>query len=333
METARKYNRLVQHGTQGRSSSHWWRLAEIIKQGTYGKLLASRGLCYKRRTSIGFEPLTLSYPEELSYDLWLGPAQEQAFSSNLVHYNWHWFWEFGNGDIGNQGVHQMDVARWMIPGATLPESVISIGGRFGYVDQGETANTQISIMDFGKDRPQLIFEVRGLETDDYLGEKVGNILHFEEGYVSSGRFHPKNGGSPENLPDVEIDIGPGGGHFDNFIAAVQSGKQSDLNAEILEGHYSSACCHLANVSYQVGREWPFEKEPEAFQGNDFALDAFERMKEHLVKNEVELSETNYKIGRKLKVDKVSERFIDDPRADALATRTYRAPFVVPEKVV
>jgi len=127
-------------------------------------------------------------PAEVDFNIWLGPAPQQAYHANLVHYNWHWFWDFGNGDIGNQGVHQMDVARWLIPGAngqsaTYPKTVLSLGGRFGYRDQGQTANTQISVMDFGD--AQLIFEVRGLKTGGYHGEKVGNIAHLEEGTISS----------------------------------------------------------------------------------------------------------------------------------------------------
>ncbi|MBN2327811.1 MAG: Gfo/Idh/MocA family oxidoreductase, partial [Candidatus Omnitrophica bacterium] len=140
VESARKYKRIVQHGTQGRSSGGWRRLEEIIKQGIYGKLLVSRGLVYKRRPSIGFKPFE-EPPKEVDFNLWLGPAPDQPYSGNLVHYNWHWFWDFGNGDIGNQGVHQMDIARWMIPGGIYPKSVVCVGGRLGYVDQGETANT------------------------------------------------------------------------------------------------------------------------------------------------------------------------------------------------
>ncbi len=330
VETARKHNRIVQHGTQGRSSRGWWRLAEIAKRGTYGKLLISRGLVYKRRTSIGFQPFGKP-PEELNFDLWLGPAPDQPYNKNLVHYNWHWFWDFGNGDIGNQGVHQMDIARWMIPGVTLPKSVVCVGGRLGYEDQAQTANTQVVIMDYGQSK--LIFEVRGLETDQYLGSGTGDIVHFEKGYVVRGKFHPKDGGPAENLPPVDVDLGPGGNHFSNFIAAVRSKRKSDLNAEILEGHYSSALCHLANISYRVGREFPFDTPPKEFTDDDAAMETLDRMKEHLKNNNVNLKETNYVIGRKIYVDKVSEKIVDDPRADALTTRTYREPFVVPDKVV
>ncbi len=191
VEAARKYGRIVQHGTQSRSSREWAQVAELVKSGKYGKLLVSRGLCYKPRWqkpqgNIGFIADSTP-PPQLDFNLWTGPAPEHPFNKNYVHYNWHWFWDFGNGDIGNQGVHQMDIARWMIPGATLPKSVVSLGGRFGYKDQGETPNTQVAVFDYGD--AQLIFEVRGLKTDDYLGEKVGNIVHLEAGTIANGKFY------------------------------------------------------------------------------------------------------------------------------------------------
>ena len=174
MEVARKNNVVVQHGTQSRSDPGWANVVEVIRSGKLGRLLVARGLVYKPRTTIGIRPNTTP-PKEVDFNLWLGPAAQQAFHANLVHYNWHWFWDFGNGDIGNQGVHQMDIARWGIPGATLPRSVLSVGGRFGYADQGQTPNTQMAIFDFGPTK--LIFEVRGLRTDRYRGELVGNIFH------------------------------------------------------------------------------------------------------------------------------------------------------------
>jgi len=328
VKAARKNNCIVQHGTQSRSDGNWHRLAAVIKKGTYGKLLVSRGLVYKRRKSIGFKP-SAKPPRSLNYDLWLGPAQEQEYSANLVHYNWHWFWDFGNGDIGNQGVHQMDIARWMIPGATLPKSVVCLGGRLGYKDQAQTPNTQVVLMDFGETK--LIFEVRGLETKKYLGSGTGDIMHFEGGYVVGNKFHPKGGGDPENLPKVDVKLGPGGGHFGNFIAAVRSRKQSDLNAEILEGHYSAALCHLANISYRVGKPASFKSGDKPFADAD-ANEAFGRMKDHLKANKVNLDDTNYQMGPMLKFDKDKEQFIGNDAANQLLTRDYRSPFVVPKEV-
>jgi predicted dehydrogenase len=345
VEAARKYNRIVQHGTQSRSSRDWARAVAAIQSGQLGKLLVSRALCYKPRGSIGVKPVS-SPPERLAFDLWLGPAPSQPYHANLVHYNWHWFWDFGNGDIGNQGVHQMDIARWLIPGssasgqgvsATFPKTVLSLGGRFGYTDQGQTANTQISVMDFGD--TQLIFEVRGLNSSAFHGEKVGNIAHLEEGVIVGGgpvRFYPKGKTTPVPLHSVigtHINRGPGEGHFGNFIAAVRSRKSEDLNADILEGHHSATLCHLANISYRIGQDAPFSKPAKAFGDDKDAFETLARMEEHLKGNGVAIDQLSYRLGRKLTFDAGTESFIGDNEANQLLTRPYRTPFVVPDRMV
>ncbi|WP_435010558.1 Gfo/Idh/MocA family protein [Tundrisphaera lichenicola] len=333
VEAARKYGRIVQHGTQGRSSKRWAEIAELVKSGHYGKLEASRGLCYKPRWQkplgdIGFKPDSTP-PAELDFNLWTGPATEHAFNANYVHYNWHWFWDFGNGDVGNQGVHQMDIARWMIPGAALPKSVQSVGGRFGYKDQGETPNTLVTAFDYGD--TQLIFEVRGLKADAYLGEKVGNILHLEAGTIAGGKFFPKGSDKAEALAKVDsLDREPEGDHFSNFIAAVRSRKVDDLNADIQEGHYSSALCHLANISYRTGEPVEFASQTQPFAEGCLGGEAFARMKDHLAtENGLQLSGESYRLGRKLDFDPKVENFVGTPEANALLTRSYRKPFVVP----
>ena len=326
VEAARKYDRIVQHGTQSRSSSGWAKVVAAIKSGTYGKLKVAKGFCYKPRGSIGFKPKG-SAPDGLNFDIWLGPAPMQPYHGNLVHYNWHWFWDTGNGDIGNQGVHQMDIARWGIPGATLPKSVVSVGGRLGYKDQGQTANTQLSIFDYGE--TQLIFEVRGLKSR----RKVTNTFYLEEGRIENSQFYANGSNKGESLPDVEISMGPGSGNFGNFIAAVKSRKKEDLNADILEGHYSSALCHLANISQRLGEKVEFSTKTRAFAGNKPASEAFASMEEHLAKeNGLKLEDTYYTLGRTLNIDAKAESFIDDKDANELLTRNYRKPFVVPEKI-
>ncbi len=337
VEAARRHNRIVQHGTQSRSDLRWAQAVAAIQSGQLGKLLVSRALCYKPRGSIGVKPNAMP-PANLDFDIWLGPAPQQPYNANFVHYNWHWFWDFGNGDIGNQGVHQMDIARWMIPtrsagGATFPKSVLSLGGRFGYHDQGQTANTQITVMDFGD--TQLIFEVRGLPTGGFHGTKVGNIAHLEAGTLAEGKFYPK--GKREAIPlakavKVEAHRGPGRGHFGNFIAAVKSRKAEDLNADILEGHYSAALCHLANISYRLGDEVPFSKSTHAFGDDKEAFRTFHSMEEHLQENKVALDGLKYRLGRKLTVDAATESFVGDSEANHLLTRAYREPFVVPDRI-
>jgi predicted dehydrogenase len=334
-DMARLHNRIVQHGTQNRSSADWAKVVAVIRSGQLGKLKIARALCYKPRGRLSVHGNEAA-PSELDYNLWLGPAAQRPFTRDLVHYNWHWFWDFGNGDIGNQGVHEMDKARWGIPNATLPRSVLSVGGRFGYSDNGQTPNTQISIMDFGE--TQLIFEVRGLRTDPYRGERIGNIFHLDGGTIVGGnrrpQFFPQGSTTAAPLPrtNVEARLGPGNGPFANFVAAVRSRRPEDLNAPILEGHYSAALCHLANISYRLGDNVPFNPRTRALGDNRDALETLERMEAHLSHgNNVRLADATLHVGRRLEFDPQTERFKNDADANRLLTRQYRAPFVVPER--
>jgi len=330
VEAARKYNRIVQHGTQKRASGAS-KLAAIVKSGRYGKLLVSKGYCCKPRWSIGFKPEEPP-PETLDFDIWLGPAPKQPFHRNLVHYNWHWFWDFGNGDIGNQGVHEMDVARWAL-GGTLPISVVSLGGRYvdgpEFKDQGQTPNQLVSIFDFGG--TLLLFETRGLvgKLPEYK-PKVANELYFEEGVLRDGKFFPngKDVGEPVTGIDVET---VEGGIFRNFINCVRSRNQKALAADILEGHLSSALCHLGNISYRLAKAMPFEK-PKDFGDDKIVGDSIMTMLENTRAIGVDPAKTTLWVGPKLKFDPKTEKFVDNPAANQLLTRNYRAPFVVPEKV-
>jgi predicted dehydrogenase len=328
LDTARKYNRIVQHGTQSRSGGGWDKVAAVIASGQLGKLLVSRALCYKKRDSIGFKP-NEAPPPEVNFDIWLGPAPQQPFHRNLVHYNWHWFWDTGNGDIGNQGVHEMDKARWAIPNATYPKSAISLGGRFGYKDQGQTPNTQIAIIDYGQ--TQLIFEVRGLKTDKYQGEMVGNIFHLESGTIKGTKYFPKGSDTEAPLPDVKVEKRPGKGNFGNFIAAMRSRNIQDLNADIHEAHLSCIPIHLANASYRLGEEVPFNQKTQAFGENKDAYETLARMEDHLKTNNLAIDGMNYTLGKKLTFDEKAEQ-TDDNKANEILHGTYRKGFEVPEKV-
>jgi predicted dehydrogenase len=330
LETARKYNRIVQHGTQSRSGGGWDKVVAVIASGQLGKLLVSRALCYKKRDSIGFKE-TEPVPAGLDFDLWKGPSPDQPFHRNLVHYNWHWFWDTGNGDIGNQGVHEMDKARWAIPNVTKPKSVISLGGRFGYVDQGQTPNTQIAILDYGD--TQLIFEVRGLKTDKYMGQGVGNIFHLEGGTIEGTKFFPKGSEKEAPLPHVEVVKRPGSGNFGNFIAACRTRKKEDLNADIEQAHLSCIPIHLANASYRLGQEVPFNEKTKALGDNKEAYETLARMEEHLSKsNGLKLDGMKYQLGKTLKFDAATEQ-TDDAKANEILRGTYRKGFEVPERVV
>jgi predicted dehydrogenase len=346
MEAARKYNRIVQHGTQSRSSDNWAKQVAAIASGKYGKLLVSKGAASKNgsgRWSIGFKPIKQP-PETLDYDIWVGPAPMQPYHENLVHYNWHWFWDFGNGEIGNQGVHQMDIARWAIPGATLPASVISMGGRWvnsteghpPYTDQAQTPNCQLTIMDFGG--PLLVFEVIGLVDRAGLDGKkypqnVGNEFYLEAGAIKGGKFYPKGGGAAEPLVAVDVKMGPGKDHFENFIYAVRSRKVEDLNADISEGYLSAACCQLGNISYRLGGQVTGTTRPEVLGKHEEIGKSWDKIME-TVKGTLglDLSKSTYQLGPMLKFDPKAEKFVGSRKADALLTRPYRKPFVVPASV-
>ncbi|MFW6161816.1 MAG: Gfo/Idh/MocA family protein [Planctomycetota bacterium] len=324
-----KSDRIVQTGTQRRSSSHWAKMLQITKSGKLGKLLVSHGFASKPRGSIGFKKPE-DPPEWLDWSLWLGPAQMQAYHDNLVHYNWHWFWDFGNGEIGNQGVHQTDVARWAIPGATHPHAVFSIGGRIGYDDQGQTPNTQLTTYDYGE--TLMVFEVCGLVSGKT--RRVSNDFIYEAGRVVDGRkFYPKDGGGKTaSLPKVDVHVF-GGGPFGNFINCVRSRKKEELNAPFDEGHYSAAICHLGNISYRLGQEVTLGSLEKPFK-EDYANEAWDRLRKHLTqRRKLDLGEWKGRRGLTLKFDPKTEQFIDAPAAaTAMLTRDYRKPFVVRETV-
>ncbi len=332
VQAARKYGRIVQHGTQNLPGGGGDYIQALAASGKAGKLLVARGLCYKGRGSIGTKSPS-DAPTGLDFDIWLGPAPQQPHHGNLVHYNWHWFWDTGNGDIGNQGVHQMDIARSGIAGATHPKSVVSYGGRFGYEDQGQTPNTQVAVFDYGE--TQLIFEVRGLKTDKHYGQGVGNTWHFEEGTLAGGKFYAKGSTEPTEKPSVSVPKKnrPGGGQFGNFIAAMRSRKVDDLHSDIEVGHYSSALCHLANISYRLGEEVAFDPRTKALGDNKAAYETLDRMEQHLTGNGVKLADEKMRLGRRLEFDAASEQFVGDAEANKLLTREYRAPYSVPEKIV
>jgi len=224
----------------------------------------------------------------------------------------------------------MDVARWAL-GGTLPQSVVSLGGRYvdgpDFKDQGETPNQLVSVFDFGG--PLLLFETRGLvgKLKEFPG-KVANELYFEEGVVKDGKFYPKGKEQAEPLAKVDAEVQPGG-IFGNFINCVRSRKVEELNADILEGHLSSALCHLGNIPYRLARERPFEK-PRDFSDNAVVGDSVMAVLENTKAIGVDPQKATLWVGPKLEFDPEREKFVNHPEADRLLTRDYRAPFVVPE---
>jgi predicted dehydrogenase len=328
VEVARRTNKICQTGTQIRSSTGVAEAIAFVKSGKLGRLEVARALCYKRRGTIGRAEGTQAIPNTVDYDLWCGPGPRRPLQRRNLHYDWHWQWDYGNGDLGNQGIHQMDVARWGLGKGELPRSVISLGGRFGYVDDGETANTQICVFDYGS--AELIFEVRGLPTKKYVGADVGNIFHCTDGYLvvpsyTSAIAYSKNG-------EVIRRFNGSRDHFANFVEAVRSRRREDLKADILEGHLSSALCHLGNISYRLGRPTAFNPRAQAFGDDRQAGETLARMEEHLRDNQVPLEKTTYLLGRRLAIDAQTERFVGDDNANRMLTREYRKGFEVPARV-
>ena len=296
VEAARKYQRMVQVGMQARSLEHYRRAIELLHQGAIGKLYMAKGLCLKRRKSIGRQP-DGPVPPGVDYDLWLGPAPARPFNPNRFHYNWHWFWDTGNGDIGNQGVCEMDIANWGLGKHTLPKKVHSSGGKFVYDDDQETPNTQLAVYEY--DDCQLVFEVRGLLTGgessiQYDGANyIGNLFFGSEGFLSLDcfGFQMYLGEKRELAQQMKYtersswDTRP---HVENFLAAMRSRNYRELNNDIEDGYQAAALSHLANISYRIGR--------------------------------------------KLLFDPVKETFGGDAEANRFLSREYRRPFVVPARV-
>lgn len=347
VEAARKYNRIVQAGTQSRSDDALRQALAYIGAGNLGKIQWVRGLCYKSRESIGKTSGPQPVPATIDYDLWSGPAplvapRRNSAKNGAVHYDWHWFWEYGGGDIANQGIHEMDLCRWVLGQQGLPPAVFCTGGRFSYEDDAETPNTQIAI--FHYEPAPLIFEVRGLPRkagehamDAYRGVRVGITVQCEHGYFSGGAG---GGGVYDNSgKKVKQFSGPGGGeHQANFIACVRSRNATALNAPVEECHISSSLCHLANFSYRLGQEKPNRVIRDAVMSHEPTKESFARMLDHLGANNVDIARTPAVIGPRLTVASGSESFVMREKYDVgfwgntLIKREYRAPFVVPENV-
>jgi predicted dehydrogenase len=302
IEASRKYNKRIQVGFQNRSIPNVMEAMKFLHGGGIGEVYMARGLCVKPRDSFGIAKDSTP-PASLHYDRWLGPAPYRPYNEKRGHYNWHWFWDTGNGDTGNQGPHQFDIARWGLNKNEHPVSVFSSGGIYG-IDrtqcEQETPNTQLTIAKYN-DGKILEFETRGRysNSESGLGIKIGNIFYGSEGYLeidgSTWRAYrnkesePFAGSKVVQANASETLTGSSNTeHFVNFLDAIKSGNNETLHCDILDGHYSSAVPFLANISYRLGREIRF-------------------------------------IGN-------TEKCINDPAADAMLTRKYRSPYVVPSKV-
>ncbi len=270
----KKYpDRIIYHGAQRRSDARWRRDVKLLQSGEIiGAVYMARGLGYKNgnRGSLGFKD-NEEPPSKLAWDLWQGPASRQAFNASYHPYNWHWFWHYGNGEIGNQGVHQMDLCSWVMESKGMPVKVFSEGGRYTYDDMGETPNTNVATLKYA-DGTMSVFEVRNRFTNNeggrmingkyHPGVGVGNLFYADEGYYVEGQgfFDTKN--EPIALSTDEYPYPEGGNHYENFLKAIKSRNPEDIRGNAEEAHLSSAHCHLANISYRVGKSLDFDPESE-----------------------------------------------------------------------
>jgi predicted dehydrogenase len=296
VKASRKYDRLIQGGTQRRSNGRIRRAIQGLREGIIGELYMARCIHFQQRDSLGFKPPEPP-PSTLHWDLWVGPGPQQPFHRNLVHYNWHWFWDFGNGELANNGVHYIDIARWGL-NQDLPVRIHSTGGRFGYKDQGQTPNTQVASYEF-QNGARMTCEIRGRYSNSESELQSGVFFYGSEGYMvidPSGAATIKvfrgNSKKPEpdlgKLDDVDLYENDQISHFHNFVDALRAGKREQLTAEINETYLSTMFSLLGNISYRLRRELRFD--PEA------------------------------------------GRFAGDAEADQMLAGKYRAPFVVPEQV-
>ena len=336
VRAAARSNQIVQAGTQKRSSAGLADAVAFVREGNLGRIKVSRGFCYKRRESIGFVDTPQAPPASVDYNLWTGPAELEPLMRQRLHYDWHWVWNTGNGDLGNQGIHEVDIARWFLGDPAMPDRVLSVGGRFGYVDNGETPNTQAILFDYPE--APLLFEVRGLPMgaeinamDHFKGIRIGVVVECENGYFAGGGgggWAYDNDGA--RIRDFRGD--DGAEHARNFIEAIRARDPGMANGRIEGAHISSALCHLGNISQRVGAELPFEAIAERIKGDTVLSDAYGRMLEHCGRNQVDFGVTPASLGAALSMDKAAERFQGDlsEEANRMISREYRKGFVVPD---
>jgi len=331
MNAARRTKLVVQHGTQARSQSATRQAMDWLHSGGIGRVTRARGLCYKRRESIGKVDAPINPPSTIDMNLWTGPARLEPIRRRQLHYDWHWVFNTGNGDIGNQGVHQMDIARWGLALDDHPRSVMSIGGRLGYDDDGETPNSQLVCYDFGP--KEILFEVRGLKSGPYRTAHIGVVFTGEHGYLVSAAYNKVVAFDLDGNVTRTFTGGADHEHFQNFLDAVKAGRPDLVHASVLDAHRSTALCHLGNVSHLLGRSVALGSVDVPFHSAS-ANEAFDEMRDHLRSNGLDPDNTLVSVGATLAFDDALERVVgtNADEANTLLTRTYREPFVIAEEL-
>ncbi len=330
VNAARKHNCIVQTGTQRRSQRSVIEAIRWVRKGGLGKIRHITAFANKPRGPIGKRAEPLAIPETVDYDLWCGPARKLPLYRNRLHYDCSFVWNTGDGESCNQGVHEIDMARWCLGATELPRRVMSIGGRFLWDDVADVPNTQIIYYDF----PQapILYEVHNMTAAKgaknmpaYRGQRTGICVQCEGGYVNipAGRAYDNAGKQVKTF-------GGGEDHFENFIRAVRSHKREDLNADVAEGHLSTAVCHAGNISYRLGRKASRKEMLEQVKGIEVWEEMFARLMTYLKGWEIDVEAKAVTLGPWLEIDAKSETFKDNRAANELARGYYRQPFGVPE---
>lgn len=335
VEAMRKYGRVVGAGFQNRSDSGLLEAFPWVKAGHLGKIKKIRGLCYRNRASIGKRDTPLAPPKSVDYDLWLGPAADLPIMRPKFHYDWHWVFNTGNGDMGNQGPHELDIIRWMLGDPKHPSRVTSVGGRFAWDDAGNTPNMQVASFDFGNDIP-VVFEVRNMNSEGgkfQSGRGVGIVVSCEDGEFVGGR----GGGAAYDKNKKVVKKFPGDGgdaHMANFVQAVRAGDAEQVHSKLESAYYSACMSHLANISVLTGEEMVPEAAAERVAGDEMLSEVLDRFSKQLSKLSVDFRKTPWHVGSTLEFDAVKERFVGEKAgaANQLVHREDRKPFVVPENV-
>ncbi len=330
VNAARKYDRIVQCGIQHRSEEKFAQGIEWIRRGNLGKIRYITAFANKPRASCGKRETPLPIPETVDYDLWCGPAKKVPIYRDRLQYDCSFDFNTGDGESCNQGVHEIDVARWCLGENELARRVMSIGGRFLFNDACDVPNTQIIYYDFPT--APVLYEVHNLpkskdsnEAPDFRGERVGVIVNCEGGSVSLYR------GIAWDNEGKQVALFKGGGdHFTNFIDAVRSGRREDLNAEILEGHLSTAVTHTGNISYRLGRKASKRKMRRTVRDVPLFNEMYDRLLEHLSAHEIDADAKTVTLGPWLQIDRENECFKNNRRANRLVRGFYREPYIVPD---
>jgi predicted dehydrogenase len=337
---AKKYDRIVQTGCQGRSSDAHRQARDFIRGGEIGPMRCVHAIVYRDRGPMEKVSSPTPPPATLDYDMWCGPTAKGDIRRKQLHYDWHWFWETGNGEIGNNGAHMVDVGRWFLGQDDLPPRTISLGGRFDFDDGGETPNTQVAVWAY---QPvPMLCEVRNLKMPKsaaalgkYHGINRGIVVDCEGGYYSGdapgGAIFDHKGKKIKDFNLGQSAQATETAHAANFIAAVRSRKRDDLHADAKVGHVSASCLHLANVSYRLGKQATPEAIGECVRADAEAHDAVKRCGEHLQAAGVDLSKTPATLGPWVAYDAGQDKFVGPFAAEAaeISKRKCRAPYEVP----